>query len=413
MLFALSILSLSAQPVPAQAVDLSRLYALKPYRTPSRRFVILGPETLDNMKAGRWAEAMTDRVESILSESLPFDRREIRIVIRPPTSVSTGTVTEAECGPLALTRKLEAGRLVQRMVVPRVDCLAADPVRMAFCRFLLEGFVTPVRMGAAAPEVPRWLIVGVMRNLGREQRQTDAFAMVREWREGRVPPLADWLKRADLEWNEATDGPISALLLAWLVEASKGKDRMRRLSDHIAAETMLQADWLAAELVAEGASISDLEMGWDAWIMRQQRKVFLPGSTPPVVLRQLSGELLLYPGAFGIPLSSGIERGAGFDALIRQRKADWIDAFCLAKQVSLRALAVGRGAMVQGTVERYTAFLDALVRGKRTSRLERLLSEAEAARHELAAAMKRPGPGALDEANHDSTDTENTGRQSR
>jgi hypothetical protein len=406
----LSILLLLSQRVPAQGVDLSRLNAVKPYRTPSRRFVILSPETLDNMEAGRWAEAMTDRVASILSEPLPFDRREIRIVIRPSVSASTETVTEAECGPLAVTRKLEAGRLVQRMVVPRLDCLAADPVRMAFCRLLLQGFVTPAQRGPAPVEVPRWLIVGVMRNLGREQRQADAFAMVREWRAGRVPPLADWLRRADGEWDDTTDGPTSALLLAWLVAASEGNELMRRLFDHIAAETTLQGDWLATELVGEGARISDLEIAWDAWIMRQQRKVFVPGSTPPAVLQQLYGELLLYPGAFGIPLASGIERGAEFDALISQRKADWIDAFCRAKQMSLRALAVGRGAVVQDTVERYTVFLDALVRGKRTSRLERLLSEAEAARHELEAAMKRPDPGALDEAKHDSTDTENTGR---
>jgi len=409
MLHALLILTLALPAARGQTVDVSRIDTLKSYRTLSRRFAVLGPDSLDNIEAGRWAETLSDRVEEIIAGPLPFARREIRIVIRPATGTTTGTVTVAECASLALTQRLESGRLVQRMVVPAVECLAEETARLAFCRLLLEGFFPSSRSKLQPAQVPRWLTVGLVRNLWREQRGEDAFAMVKRWREGSVPTLADWLGRDPAAWDTGTDGPMSALLLAWLAEPPHGYARLGRVLGHLDDGATIGSDLLAVEVLGVGATPTDLEVAWDGWIMRQQRKVFRPGTTPPDVLTQLSAELLLYPGAFGIPLASDIERGAGLAVLIDKRNADWIDAFCTIKLASLRALAVGRGAVVLQTVEHYGAFLEALKRGKRSGRLRKLLDEAETALRELEATVC----GAADEADHDSTDTEDAGRQSR
>jgi len=60
-------------------------------------------------------------------------------------------------------------------------------------------------------------------------------------------------------------------------------------------------------------------------------------------------------------------------------------------------------------VERYGAFLDAVERGKRPGRLRALLDEAEAALREQETMML----GAADGIDHDSTDTQDAGRQDR
>ncbi len=409
MLHALMVLLLALPTVRGQAVDRARLNALKTYRTPSRRFVVLGPNTLDNLAAGRWAETVSDRVEAVVGGAIPFNRREIRIVIRSETNATTGTVAVAECAPRALTQGLESGRLVQRMVISRIECLAEESIHLAFCRLLLEGFFPSSRFNPDPAQVPRWLTVGLVRNLWRTQRGEDAFTMVELWRQGRVPTLADWLGRDAGEWDVATDGPMSALLLAWLVEPPAGYARVGRLLDHLDNGVFIGSDLLAIEVLGRGADPSDLEVAWDGWIMRQQRKVFRPGTTPPDVLKQLAAELLLYPGVFGIPLASDIERGAGFAALIERRKADWMAAFCRIKLASLQALVAGRGAAVQQIVERYGAFLDAVERGKRPGRLRALLDEAEAALREQETMML----GAADGIDHDSTDTQDAGRQDR
>ncbi len=409
MCYALLVLLVALPVTHGRSVDLSRVNALKPYRTPSHRFAVLGPETLDNLEAGRWAETVCDRLEEAIAGPIPFTRREIRIVIRPPESDATGMVVEAECALQALTQGIEDHRLVQRMVVPAVDCLAEEQVRIAFCRLLLEGFF-PVSWSDPDPvQVPHWLTAGLARNLWRAQRGEDAFAMVERWRQGSVPPLADWLARDPEAWEATADAPMSALLVAWLLEPPAGYARLGRLLDRLADGVPIGSELLAAELLGGGADAADLEVAWDGWIMRQQRKVFRPGTTPPDVLDQLSVELLLYPGAFGIPLASDIERGAGFAALIDRRKADWIDGFCRIKLASLRALAVGRGSAMQETVERYGAFLEALARGKRSGRLQKLLAEAEDALDGLKTMTLEGADG----TNHDSTDTQDAGRQGR
>ncbi len=406
VLYALLVVVLVLPTGHGQEVDVSRFNALKPYRTPSRRFVILGPDTLDNIEAGRWAETMGGRVEELIAGPLPLHRREVRIVIRPSESTATGTVTVADCAPLALTQRLESGRLVQRMVIPAAECLAEERVRIAFCRLLIEGFLSSSRSSPEPVQVPRWITVGLARNLWRGQRGEDAFTMVGRWRQGSVLPLADWLSRSEAEWDTFTDAPVSALLMAWLVAPPDGYARFCRVLGHLDRGAAIGADLLAVELLAEGAEPADLEVAWDGWIMRQQRKVFRPGMTPPDVLKQLSSELLLYPGAFGIPLASDMERGAGFAALIDRRKSDWIPAFCRMKLASLRALALGRGPAVKETVERYGAFLVALERGKRSGRLRRLLEKAETALHELEFTVL----DAADGMDHGSKDTNNAGR---
>ncbi|MBL7076603.1 MAG: hypothetical protein ISS31_03935 [Kiritimatiellae bacterium] len=412
-LHALPMLLLCLTAAWGQDVDLSRLHAVKTYRTPSRRFAVVGSNTLDNLEAGRWAETLRTRAEEIVGGPISFSRREIRIIIRSSVNAETGTLAVAECGPLALRQGLEANRLVQRMIVPRAECLAEESVRIAFCRLLLQGFVPSSRIDPTPVQVPRWLPVGLARNLWREQRGADAFAMVERWREGRVPPLADWLERGPDEWDTATDGPMSALLVAWLAEPPDGYGCLRELFRRLDEGETVSAGLFASVLLGAGAGPADLEVAWDGWIMRQQRKVFRPGTMPADVLKQLAAELLLYPGAFGIPLASDIRRGDGFHALIEQRNADWIDTFCHAKQASLGAVVVGRGMAVQEVVTQYVAFLDALARGKRSRRLRKLLDEAEAARRDLEASVESSLPVAMSETDHGNTDTQDAGGESR
>lgn len=376
---------------------LARLNRLKPYRTPSHRFVVIGPQTLANMEAGRWAETVCTRVAKLLGRPLPFERREIRIVIRPTTQSPTGAVARANCFPRALTQGIEAGELVQRLVVDRLECLAGAPVQAAFCRLLLEGFLPASRRRTDPVAVPRWLSVGLARNLWREQRGEDAFRMMSLWREGRIPPLATWLERDAALWDAERDGPTSALLLAWLLEPPEGPDRFLRLMRSLNEGSPVGIDWLTSELAGSAASPADLEIAWDGWIMRQQRKVFRPGTTPVNIVAELDGELLLYPGAFDIPLASDIKRGTGFAALIEHRGDDWIVTFCRAKLASLRALAVGRGDDMVAVVERYGAFLDGLADGCRVGRLKVLLSQADAALQKLKERVTRPAARTRDE----------------
>jgi len=375
---------------------LSRLPDLKTHRTVSRRFVAVSSDSLDNMEAGRWAEDVADRVEALLGMSLPFAGRQIRIVIRPP-AVTTNRVDLADCRLLALTQQLDdSGQLIQRLVIPAPGCLPQETIRAAFCRLLLEGFFPRSRaaLRRSAPQpvaVPRWFSIGLARNLTREEREDDARRLLEAWQRGEVTPLLGWLARDTQAPPQSLDGPIAGMLVAWLLKPPGGAERMVDLFDRLDQGHPVTADWLAAQRVG-GAATTDVDSAWDAWIMRQQHKVFRPGTTPPEAVEGLAAELLLYPGGFGIPLASAIARGDGFDALIAQREADWIATFCRSKQGALRLHAVGRGRAFHAVVDDYVAFLDGLAKGKRASRLRELLDVAEAAMREMVLVRGRASP---------------------
>ena len=118
----------------------------------------------------------------------------------------------------------------------------------------------------------------------------------------------------------------------------------------------------------------------------------------PEAVERLAAELLLYPGAFGIPLASGIEKGDGFSVLVARHREAWVSGFCRTKLAAMRVLAVGRGRDFHRTVDRYAEFLDALGRGKRPERLTELLYAAEAEMRSLEAAARAEPDDPRDEA---------------
>ena len=124
----------------------------------------------------------------------------------------------------------------------------------------------------------------------------------------------------------------------------------------------------------------ELEKGWDRWLLAQRRTVLLPGVTSKEDVQRLCAALLLYPGAFGIPLNDQPLRPVPWEFLVTQREARWMGSFSRSKAADLQIMVAGCGEDVKRVVNAYCAFLGALATGANVSRLNPLLVTARSER---------------------------------
>ena len=97
---------------------------------------------------------------------------------------------------------------------------------------------------------------------------------------------------------------------------------------------------------------------------------------------------MLYPGDFGIPISSQPGKVYTLRDLIQERKKDWVPGAARNLSGRLQLLGVGRPDTFKQVVEAYQQYLKALADGKRAGTLEKLLEKAEAGMDALEADVR-------------------------
>lgn len=325
------------------------------------RFVVVGPDNLQNLDLLRWAEDVTDRVERILGIPLPFDDREIRLVVRPAEGCPRIEFGRDAGGPLR----------VQRLLVFGYAEIRQADAEEALCRTLLDGWLPAEGAHEYEPgtSVPAWLATGLARNLYPDVRHEDRSLAIALWQRGQLPRLDEVLVNTE----PAMEGvaAASALALAWLLDVPDGALRLR---EGLVGVERMDAGWFAEALGLKDRSA--LVLHWDEWVLRQRRTISKPGATDEWVLGQLGVELLLYAGHSGIPAQNGSYERVGLQELIARRREPWVREFARNKAARLRFLAVGRGEDLRAVVEAYCRFFEGLTGRARRRDLLRMLKEA-------------------------------------
>jgi len=200
------------------SVEKARLaLEMKSLPSSSGRFTAIGTSMQHSMAFGNWADELATRVERAVDEPLPFDRRDIHLVVNTwePRPEGQGD----PCAAPEVSQRLNGGRILQRLVVRDPACIGAPAVRDALVRLLLSGYLwkrlPAADWPAAARVAPRWLAAGLARYVLPEERAASAAAAQARWQRGSLPPLGEWLTQAGGEGEP--DAEVSALLVGWLL----------------------------------------------------------------------------------------------------------------------------------------------------------------------------------------------------
>ena len=362
--------------------DIRAALAARPrmLRSSSSRVVVIGHNTGENLRVSRWAEAILSRIKALDCVPVPFSRTATFVIHIVPSSEKT---RDAELAWIETP-----GR---RMVLTDVAFVETYEVADVFCRGVLQACVLDVaRRNVAKGEplsalrirdVPPWLSVGLARNLYVANRSADRRRVLTQWQDGELLPMSDLL-RAKENTSLKQDPAVMGCLVRWLLDGTDAASAWTDIFETLARGAPLDFAWMVDVLPGDQTPV-ELEKGWDRWLLAQRRTVLLPGVTSKEDVQRLCAALLLYPGAFGIPLNDQPLRPVPWEFLVTQREARWMGSFSRSKAADLQIMVAGCGEDVKRVVNAYCAFLGALATGENVPRLNQRLVTARSERDRL------------------------------
>jgi hypothetical protein len=340
-------------------------------RSASGRFAVEGGGRDARHELLEWAEVTTERFERLTGRPLDLPGNvPVRLQLVDPRSARG---VEAD-------RSRILDRPVLRLRVRPGAPPDAFDMDAALCRILVCTRIWP-RAAGDPRAVPDWLAAGVAGNLLSARKAANSHAAYTRWRDGALPSPAVFLRAG----KDAADGPVSGMLIGWLLDLPASDTRLAALFSAVAADGRVTSRVLAQAAVGR-PDLAALDAEWDHWILRQRRMVYEPGTATAWDIEILEAELLLYPGSFGIPRCQ-VPGPVSVGELLEYRDASWLPVTVFSKVCSLRLAAVGRGPGLAAVVEGYVRFLEALDGAADATEPALLLAEAERELKALKRAM--------------------------
>jgi len=337
--------------------------------------------SLEKLGAMKWAGRAIDRIENMVDSPWRIGKRQLHIRIWN---------TDSGEGNIRSGQGASRGALIQRLELINLDLLHEQDMDEALCRLLLAAYVVDANQsdsrggdhGRLAPAqaidvLPRWFCRGFSENLYKTRRVKNTELVMDAWETGRLPTLATFLRKEhDGRLKDDLSVGYSCLIVMRLVMLPQSKQRFSSIFKHLADGRKLSPEWMMS-MFPECTSLVELDLRWDDWMLTQRRRILTPGGLAKRDLERVRQELFVYPGDYGVPMSSDWDQVASFRDLIAYREAPWIPTFAFGRMLSLRTSALGKDKRLVPVVDRYCEFLEALGERKREKKLKRLLDEAE------------------------------------
>jgi hypothetical protein len=348
------------------------LYPNSPLKSPSGHFIVDGPDRIGNQVLMSWVEQSARRIEQVTGMPLSFEDRSVRIIVRATNDSNAVTISQSRF----------AGYVVQRLFLPKYDDQSLECAREPLCRLLLNGFVISRsgkwRRGGTneIPSVPLWLSIGISENLYPALKAHNCGMVLNRWHAGELATISEIVK-AQVEEDAKPDGVVCGAFLTWLLSVPDKEACFRKMLDRIAAGEKISIEWFLP-FFPDCGTMSELDERWDDWVLRQKRTIYDPGRITASFIDQVESELVLYPGDFGIPLTTNLGERIELHDLMSRREEAWIPSVARSKSMSLRVLSAGRGKEIQDVIESYARFFDELEKKRtRPETLKKLLVKAE------------------------------------
>ena len=363
---AATIAQLEKPAPPSSPEEIRRRLAEAPrvVRSPSRRVLVTARHAGDAMAVVDWASDVLERAEKAVGADAPFTpEAPLRIRILPPRDGDTNAAARV---------KVAGGALILHRG-PTVD---ADRANEGLCRLILRAYVRDsvrggpdgaagdaAARGEAPAPVPRWLSLGLARNLFPVTRARDTQRALAMWDRGQLPPVAELVRKRDVKVGGRDAAARCGLWVGWLLERKAHAETFRALFRALSRGRVPAMEWWL-ETHSEWSTPAEMEMDWDLWVLSRNRMIYNPGTTTQRDARRFRAGLLLYPGVFGMPMVDEPYRPVPWERLIAWREASWIDRFSAKKSRQLRVLTFGKGPSLRSRAEAYCRFLKALREGR-------------------------------------------------
>lgn len=312
-----------------------------------------------------------------LAETLSLPLRASPGAIELVVGGGSGRV-DAVCQPLRARQGLRA-----RVRVPDPARVDLDLLRGALAGALLHTEVSGRAPPGAHPRLPpAWLLRGLADHAQRGRRAGDFETAYARWARGRLPALAELIR---FDSSSMTAYPaVAAQFVAWCEGRDGARQRWESLFDHLASGGAWDPESLA-RIWCDTASSADLDESWDCFLAARARRILEPGATPPGTLRRFRAQLLLYPWEYDSSMGQKWLAGLPLESLAGLRLEPWVVDAARRKARALNAQSVGRDAAFQAVAADYARAMEMLAAGEGTSRVRKVLAEAEAARLVLEA----------------------------
>ena len=237
-----------------------------------------------------------------------------------------------------------------------------------------------LRIGIArafvGPELPDWVVQGILRNLDIETRRADQRFVLTLWSDGRLPFFPALC--TDLRVGKGPAAALPGYLVGWMREKKiLGKLMVekwdgRRLAELLTGET--------EPVLQDRAS--------DEHLARLARSVLEPGECGIFELDIFSSKLVLRSPFFDAKMIGDRQICSFREAIDENGSNLMVRAAAFLKSREVPLYAIGRGDELQATAAAYERFLLGVAAGEDRKKLEEMLSTADA-RLEVAYEKRR------------------------
>jgi hypothetical protein len=356
-------------------------------KSASGHFVVVGTNRVENFALARWCEDASTRMKSITGMKVPFNNRRIILIVGRENSAESGKAYVRYAAP-------SDRRCIARVYLKDYDAAYECKGRQATCCAIISAY------SGSAPEtmlsMPEWLWQGIEQNLLFDVRSRNMKIVLSDWRSGKLMTLNSIIsagnftepgnkdKKTSRQYNKLDAYSVFVRFLSSQSHKKKIFVTLFNSKKRVNLEDM-------SRLVLEPESKITLDEEWERWLMKQSKVVRSAVLVSTRVIEQMQSEMLLYPGACGIPLASEIPRGAPMEMLVRYRKAEWLPQFVNSKRGRINLIAAGH----KGEMAQVAAMFDEYLAGLETEKSDILLLKqigaACAALSTLAEKVKQAG----------------------
>jgi len=353
-------------------------------KSASGHFIVIGTNRVENFALARWCDDASKQMKSIVGMAVPFNKRRITIIVGNKKSIGSGD---------AYVRYAANGGIsIGRVYLKNYDVAYERRGRQATCCAIIAAYSRSA--AETMPVMPDWLWKGIEQNLLFDVRSRNMEIVLSDWRTGKLPPFNSIIT-ADSSAGNTTDksagmGKKLAVYSVFVRFLASQPQKKKIFGTLFNLKTRIGLDELKLMIIGSDAGIT-LDEKWERWLMKQSKVVRSAVLVSTRVIEQIQSEMLLYPGACGIPLASELPRAAPLETMVRYRKAEWLPQFVNSKRGRLNLIAAGH----KGEVAQVTAMFDEYLAGLESDKSDMVLLKqigaAYAALNTLAEKVKKAG----------------------
>lgn len=237
-----------------------------------------------------------------------------------------------------------------------------------------------LRIGIArafvGPELPDWVVQGILRNLDIETRRADQRFVLTLWSDGRLPFFPALC--TDLRVGKGPAAALPGYLVGWM--------REKKILGKLMAEKW-DGRRLAELLTGETEPVLQ-DRASDEHLARLARSVLEPGECGLFELDIFSSKLVLRSPFFDAKMIGGRQICSFREAIDENGSNLMVRAAAFMKSREVPLYAIGRGDELQATAAAYERFLLGVAAGEDRKKLEEMLNTADA-RLEIAYEKRR------------------------